>query len=152
MTTPYNSSFRFGASKKLISWCEKTNGFIEDDVKRLDSWSHAIEITMNNQEKVLDINIKISELKRKFNSLRFDSINDLKSKELYDIFEEYYRITGDVEDFFKSLLSDEARKILDNLSKLDRIKDDLGDNFWPGIKELSDKFPQIKIKMDWRGV
>ena len=141
-----------GTSKQLISWCEKTNGFIEDDVKRLDSWSHAIEITMNNQEKVLDINIKISELKRKFNSLRFDSINDLKSKELYDIFEEYYRITRDVEDFFKSLLSDEARKILDNLSKLDRIKDDLGDNFWTGIKELSDKFPQIKIKMDWRGV
>lgn len=130
-------------------WCRKINRFIEDDVKQLDSWLFAIENTENNPEKNQDIIVKISELKQKFNTLTFDNINDLESKELYDIFEEYYKMMKDINKFFKTLLSEDARKILDNLSKLDGIKNDLGDNFWIAAKELCETFPQLKIKMEW---
>lgn len=139
-------------SEKLTRWCSKINRFIEDDVKQLDSWLFAIKITLNNPEQNQDITVKISELKQKFNSLRFDNINDLKSKELYDAFEEYYKLTKDIGEFFKVLLSEDARKILDNLSNLDRIKNELGDNFWSAAKEVNDTFPQLKIKMEWHGV
>lgn len=130
-------------------WCKKINRFIEDDVKQLDSWLFAIENTENNPEKNQDIIVKISELKQKFNTLTFDNINDLESKELYDAFEEYYEVMKDINKLFKTLLSEDARKILDNLSKLDGIKNDLGDNFWSAAKELCETFPQLKIKMEW---
>lgn len=140
------------ALENFEMWHNKINRFIEDDVKQLDSWLFAIENTENNPETNKDITVKISELKQKFNTLTFDNINDLESEELYDAFEEYYEVMKYIDSLFKTLLSDDAKKILDNLSKLDGIKNDLGDNFWSAAKELCERFPQLKIKMEWHGV
>ena len=136
-------------SEKLTTWSEKINRSIDDDMTRLDSWLSAIENITTKPEKIQEMIVNISGLKQSFNSLKFDNVKDLKTKELYDTFEEYYKLIKDIEDSFKTLLSENARKILDNLTKLKKIRDDLGDNFWEAVKELCDTFPQLKIKMEW---
>lgn len=134
-------------SKELKGWGEKVNGFIDDDITRLDSWFSAVESSKSGSEKIQGA--KIIALKQKFNALKFDNIKYIKSKELYDVFEEYYKLKKDVEDFFKDLLSEDARKILNNLSNLEKLRNEMDDTFWKATKELCDIFPQLKIKMEW---
>lgn len=134
---------------KLSNWSHKVNNFIDEDIVQLDTWSMAIEKSKADSKKIQEITAKIADLRQKLNTLKFDEIKDLKTKGLYDAFEEYYAITGNIEDFFKDLLNENARRILDNLSNLGKIKDELGDDFWKSTKELCDTFPQLKIKIEW---
>lgn len=46
-------------------------------------------------------------------------------------------------------MSEDARKILDNLSNLEKLRNEMGDTFWIATKEMCDIFPQLKIKMEW---
>jgi len=137
---------------KLKSWGNKVNRFIDDDIKQLNSWLTAIKNSRSNSERIQEMTLKITDLRQKFNPLRFENFKDIRTKELYDIFEEYYALKKDIEDFFKDLLSEDARKVLDNLSNLDKIREEIGDNFWKATKELCNAFPQLKIKMEWRKV
>ncbi len=134
---------------KLKNWGKKVSRFIDDDIAQLDSWLKATKNSGSNSERIQKISVKIADLRQKFNSLIFDDIKDIKSKDLYDIFEEYYKFKKEIEDFFKDLLSKDARIILDNLSNIEKIKGDMGDNFWESAKELCDTFPQLKIKIGW---
>lgn len=136
-------------SGKLKRWGENVNRFIDDDITGLNSWLSAVKSSKSDSEKIQEMTDKIIALKQKFNTLKFDNIKDVKTKELYEVFEEYYRLKRDVEDIFKDLLSEDARRILDNLSNLEKLRYEMGDTFWKATKELCDKFSQLKIKMEW---
>jgi hypothetical protein len=138
--------------EKLKSWGNKVKRFTDDDIKQLDSWLTAIKNSRSNSERIQDKTFKITDLRQKFNSLRFENFKDIRTKEVYGIFEEYYKLKKDIEDFFKDLLSEDARRVLDNLSNLDKIREEIGDNFWKATEELCNAFPQLKIKMEWRKV
>jgi len=134
---------------KLKSWGNRVNRFIDDDLKQLDSWLNAIRNSRSNSERIQDMAVKITDLRQKFNSLRFDDVKEIRANELYGTFEEYYKLKKDIEDFFEDLLSEDARCVLDNLSNLEKIRDEMGDNFWKATKELCSAFPRLKIKMEW---
>jgi len=133
----------------LKIWGEKVNRFIDMDITQLDTWFIAIGNYKNNSKRIQEITFKITELKRKFASLRFDDVKDSRTKELYDVFEEYYKLRRDVEDIFKDLLSDDAIAILNNLSNLEKLRREKGDTFWIAAKELCDAFSRLKIKLEW---
>ena len=133
----------------LGKWGEKVNGFINDNIIRLDSWLLAIQVFKSKSEKIQDITDEITPLRQKFNSLRFDNAKDVKTKVLYGAFEEYYKLKKDIEDIFKDLLSNDARRILDNFSNLEELRNEMGDTFWIAAKELCGTFPRLKIKMEW---
>lgn len=137
---------------KLRSWSNKVNRFIDDDIKQLDSWLAAITNSRSNSEGNQDMAVKITDLRQKFNSLRFEEVKEIRTSELHGTFEEYYKLEKDIENFFKDLLSEDARRVLDNLSNLEKIRDKMGDNFWKATKELCDAFPQLKIRMEWSEV
>lgn len=137
---------------KLRSWSNKVNRFIYDDLKQLDSWLAAITNSRSNSKRNQDMAVKITDLRRRFNSLRFEEVKEIRTSELYDTFEEYYKLEKDIENVFEDLLSEDARRVLDNLSNLEKIRDKMGDNFWKATKELCDAFPQLKIRMEWREV
>ena len=134
---------------KLKSWGNKVNIFIDDDIKQLNSWLTAIKNSRSNSERIQDMTVKITDLRQKFNSLRFDDVKEIRTGGLYGTFEEYYKLKKDIEDFFEDLLSDDARRVLDNLSNLEKIREEMGDNFWKATKELCNVFQQLKIKMEW---
>ena len=138
---------------KLKRWSKKVKGFIEGDIKRLDTWLTAIKNSQYNEsqynERIQDMTVKITDLRQKFNLLRFDNVKEIKTKELYDTFEEYYALKKEIKEFFKHLLGEDAREVLDNLSNLEKIRNDMGNKFWEATKELCDTFPQLKIKMEW---
>lgn len=134
---------------KLKSWGNKVNIFIDDDIKQLNSWLTAIKNSRSNSERIQDMTVKITDLRQKFNSLRFDDVKEIRTNGLYSTFEEYYKLKKDIEDFFEDLLSEDARRVLDNLSNLEKIREEMGDNFWKATKELCNVFPQLKIKMEW---
>jgi len=145
-----------GIKKKLDNifgdlkiWGEKVNRFMDMDITQLDTWFIAIGNYKNNSKRIQEITFKITELKRKFASLRFDDVKDSRTKELYDVFEEYYKLRRDVEDIFKDLLSDDAIAILNNLSNLEKLRREKGDTFWIAAKELCDAFSRLKIKLEW---
>jgi len=134
---------------KLKSWGNKVNIFIDDDIKQLNSWLTAIKNSRSNSERIQDMTVKITDLRQKFNSLRFDDVKEIRTNELYGTFEEYYKLKKDIEDFFEDLLSEDARRVLDNLSNLEKIREEMGGNFWKATKELCNVFPQLKVKMEW---
>jgi len=138
--------------RKLESWGSKVNRFIDDDIKQLDSWLTAIKNSRGNSERIQDMTVKITDLRQKFNSLKFDDVKEIRTSGLYSTFEEYYKLKEDIEDFFKDLLSEDVRRVLDNLSNLEKIREEMGGNFWKATKELCDAFPQLKIKMEWSEV
>lgn len=133
----------------LNDWSKKVNRFIDNNTIQLDLWLSPIKNSGSDSKRIQG---KINDLKLKFNSLRFEDVKDVRIKELYDTFEEYYKLKKDIEEFFKDLLSEDARKVLDSLSNLEKIREDMGDNFWKATKELCNIFPQLKIKMEWSEV
>ena len=135
--------------EKLKSWGNKVNRFIDDDIKQLDSWLTAIKNSGSIAKRIQDMTVKTTELRRKFNSLRFNDVKDVRLKELYDTFEEYYKLKKDIEDFFEDLLSEDAKRILNNLPNLEKIRYEMGNDFWEATKELCDAFPHLKIKIEW---
>jgi len=135
--------------KNLENWGNKVNRFIDDDIKQLDSWLAAVKNSRSYPERIQDMTAKITDLSQRFNSLRFDDVKEIRTEELYETFEEYYKLKKDIEDFFKDLLSEDARRVLDNLSNLEKIRVEMGDNFWNAAKELCNIFPQLKIKIEW---
>ncbi len=138
--------------EKLKGWGDKVNRFIEGDIEQFDSWLTAIKNSGSDLKRIQGTTVKITDLRQRFNSLKFDEIKEVKTKELYATFEEYYKLKKDINDFFKDLLSEDARKVLDNLSNLEKIRDEMGDNLWKATKELCDAFPQLKIKIEWSEV
>lgn len=138
-----------GLFGQLRSWSEKVNGFIKNDITQLDSWLTAIKNSGASQEGIQKLITEVTDLKQKLGSLRFSNVTEIKTKELYDAFEKYYALKKEIEDFFKHLMSEDARKVLNNLSNLEKIRIDMGDNFWKATKELCDAFPRLKIKIEW---
>lgn len=135
--------------KKLKRWDDKVNRFIDANARQMGSWLKAIKSSGSETKIIQNMTDKITDLMQKFNSLRFDDVKEIRTKELYVAFEEYYSLKKEINDFFKRSLGEDARKVLDNLSNLEKIKDEMGDTFWDAIKDLCNAFPQLKIKMEW---
>lgn len=135
--------------ENLKKWSKKVNRFIKGDIEQFDFWLIAIKNSETSQERIQGLTTKTTGLKQKLGSLRFDDVTEIKTEELYATFEKYYALKKEIKGFFKDLLGEDAREVLDNLSNLEKIRNDMGDKFWQAIKELCDTFPQLKIKMEW---
>ncbi len=138
-----------GISENLNKWSVKVNKFIDDDITQLGSWISAIESSKGDLQEIDQMTTEIQVLIQKFDSLKFDEIKQIKTKELYDTFEEYYLLKGKIDDFFRNLLSEDARKILENLTNLQKIKSEMDEKFWVSVEELCNVFPELRIKLDW---
>ncbi len=136
-------------SENLNKWSVKINKFIDDDITQLGSWISAIESSKGDLQKIDQMTTEIQVLIQKFDSLKFDEIKQIRTKELDDTFEEYYLLKGKIDDFFRNLLSEDARKILENLTNLQKIKNEMGEKFWVSVEELCNVFPELRIKLDW---
>ena len=113
-------------------------------IKILDDPKFTKKNDLLEECKTIIKNIEKFELEKISNLNDIDFMEELKK--LLDKFNELKKI---VENFLKSNINEDAKKILEDLDNIDKIKKDLGDNFWNAIKELSNSFDNIKIKIEW---
>ena len=78
-----------------------------------------------------------------------DNLNEIDFKELINNLDEYNKFKVEIEDFFKKNISENAKIILENLNNLDIIKRELGKDFYISIKEITEIFENLKIKLEW---
>lgn len=140
---------------KMIEELEDLSKRIKDNLKEL---KQIFDVNINKLQLWINIleNPKFpdnDDLSKECNTIIKDlesiNIENLDFSELKKILNKFSGLKNKIEKLLKSKISIDAKKILEQLNNLDEVKENLGDKFWTAIKELSDTFDNIKIKIEW---
>lgn len=132
----------------IEKWEKKVKHFIDEDITQINFWLKTIgnKSSEINEENEFSQE-KLDKLQDEFKNFEDKKIKDINLQELYKTFKEYYKIRNQIEEILEDMLSEPAGKIFKSPSDANKLKEELGDDFWDGLKEVTAYFPNVRIEI-----
>lgn len=121
---------------------EEIHEALKENNNEINQWKGNVKRILEEEGRKVKVLAEFAELNNNIDEILAKIINNLESLNIDNAYSNYQRLLEIKNNAIKKLegkISEDERKIIENIQEANKLVDEMGDNFWEAIKSLRKK-------------